>query len=340
MVSDLDRLNLLLDLRRYAEAEKAARDAIAREPQQASAYTHLARALLAQNKKEAIEAAKEGVRKAPQDAWAVGTLACVLNWFSNFKEALEPAEQAVKLNPRYAWAYAMLANILYNLGRFKEAHERTVEGLRLDPLSESLFRWKGWAEHKLNNHEQALQTGEEGLKHHPNSHLLLNLVGCVKWMQAEKLPLGLTRLRLHREADKILRDAIRIDPTQSAYHDNLRNNAMACRRNLVGIGLPLMHFAIVVIPVCVLSAVFLSDPDPFRAVCAGALTLLVFGVFCAVARDKATALAFPLTRFDVPTPPQTEAERREGLGAGGVLAFLALVPYALLIWAILRWPFS
>ena len=47
MSADNDRLNLLLDLRRYADAEKAVRDAIGRDPQWAAAYTHLARALMA-----------------------------------------------------------------------------------------------------------------------------------------------------------------------------------------------------------------------------------------------------------------------------------------------------
>src|SRR5262249_21069061 len=35
-----DRLNLLLDLKRYADAEESARETIARDPQRASGYTH------------------------------------------------------------------------------------------------------------------------------------------------------------------------------------------------------------------------------------------------------------------------------------------------------------
>ena len=53
------------------------------------------------------------------------------------------------------------------------------------------------------------------------------------WAQAEKT-WGLKRLRAHREADAILRESIRIDPTQTAYHDNLRGNALSCRRGVVG----------------------------------------------------------------------------------------------------------
>src|SRR5262245_40778177 len=101
MISPNEQLNLLLDLRRYPAAERAAPAAIGRDPTWAAAYTHLARALMGQNKKEAIDAAREGARKAPHDAWAVGTLACALNWFGQSKEALEPAQEAIRLDPRY-----------------------------------------------------------------------------------------------------------------------------------------------------------------------------------------------------------------------------------------------
>src|SRR5262249_32282945 len=101
-MTDNDRLNLLLELKRYADAEKLAREAIGRDPHWASGYTHLARALVSLNKKdEAIAAAREGVRKAPTDPWAHATLGCVLNWFGDAKTALEPAQEAVRLDHRY-----------------------------------------------------------------------------------------------------------------------------------------------------------------------------------------------------------------------------------------------
>src|SRR5688572_25271694 len=121
MSTDNERLNLLLDLRRYADAEKLAREAIGRDPQWASAYTHLARALMAQNKPGATRAAREGVRKAPHDPWAYAVLAYVLNWSGRVKEATRAAEEAIRLAPRYAWAYAVLANILFNRNRFGTA---------------------------------------------------------------------------------------------------------------------------------------------------------------------------------------------------------------------------
>jgi len=333
MMSDNDRLNLLLDLRRYADAEKAAREAIGRNPNWASAYTHLARALMGQNKKDAIDAAREGVRKAPNDAWAMGTLACALNWFGQYKEALEPAEQAVKLDPRYAWAYAMLANVLYNLNRFKEARTKALEGLGFDPLNESLFRWKGWAEHKMGEQPEALRTAEEGLKHHPNSHLILNLIGCIKWTQAEKT-WGRKRLRFHREADTIIRESIRLDPTQQAYHDNLRGNAVSCRLAIVTPLMVALCLVLCVIPVTLLALTVVHDIHAGTGGVAMVFSLVIVLAVGAFATSNQCALHFSLDRFRVPTVPLTARERllaRLELCGYGVLM---LVPYIVLLFAL------
>jgi tetratricopeptide (TPR) repeat protein len=330
MISVNERLNLLLDLRRYADAERAAREAIGRDPQWASAYTHLARALMGLNKKEAIDAAREGARKAPHDAWAVGTLACALNWFNMSKEALQPAEEALRLDPRYAWAYAMLANILYNLNRFGDARAKALQGLQIDPLSESLFRWKGWAEHKMGEQAEALRTAEEALKHHPNSHLLLNLIGCIKWTQAEKLR-GLKRLRAHRDAEAILRESIRLEPTQAAYRDNLRGNAVSCRKHVVGNALTMATITSAVVPVCLI-LVLSSPADRPRATFA----LFSCGLFALLAllfaASERFALTLPLDRFRVPGVPTTRRERLfVRLALCGYLVLL-LAPSAIAAW--------
>lgn len=330
MISDNDRLNLLLDLRRYADAEKLAREAIGRDPQWASAYTHLARALMGLNKPEAIEAAREGVRKAPHDAWAVGTLACAQNWFGKSQEALESAEEAIRLDPRYAWAYAMLANILYNLNRFGDARMRAVEGLAFDPTSESLFRWKGWAEHKMGEQAEALRTAEEALKHHPNSHLLLNLIGCIKWTDAEKT-WGLTRLRLHRDADAVLRESIRLDPTQTAYRDNLRANAVSCRKHVVGHGLVLVAVAVALVPLGAILALPVSAA-PQR---------YVFGLLACAASVLVALMAaagervvnhLPLDRYNVPGVPATPRDRLLARIAFGTYCVFVLAPYGIAAW--------
>jgi hypothetical protein len=103
---------------------------------------------------------------------------------------------------------------------------------------------------------------------------------------------------------------------------------------------PLAYLALVLVPVCILSAIFLIDPEPLRAVGIGALALTLFGIVWYCANDPPTVLALPLAWFDVPTPPLTAEEQREGWGSLWVLVFLAVAPYVLMTCVIVRWPFS
>jgi tetratricopeptide (TPR) repeat protein len=234
----------------------------------------------------------------------------------------------MRLDPRYPWAYAMLANILFNLNRFKESLARSVEGLRFDPLHESLFRWKGWAEHKLSEHDDALATANEGLKHHPNSHLLMNLIGCIKWTLAQK-KWGLKRLRLHREADVALRDSMRLDPGQPAYRDNLRGNAVSCRQHVAFVCLPVLMILGLVVPILVLCANVLHDIDPGLTTGIGCGALLIAFVVCGVAPISMAAYAAPLSRWNIPEVPLTDKERWQGRAGLYLIAFFFLLPYLL-----------
>ncbi|MBX9627362.1 MAG: tetratricopeptide repeat protein [Gemmataceae bacterium] len=320
MTDSADRLNLLLGLRRFAAAEATAREAIARNPECGSGYTHLARALLARNRgDEAVEAAREGARLAPQDAWAVGTLACALNWFNRPKDALDPARRAVQLDPTYAWAYAMLANVLANLNHFEEAREAAVDGLRHDAENESLFRWKGWADYNLGRLDEARATAEAGVRLHPNSHLLLNLLGRVDWARAEQAR-GRRRLSLHRTADVALAAAARLDPAQPSYQSNRRDNAVSARTYVFRWAFFAVAMLVAVIP----TAVFAEVAQPtskaryyiFPLVIAVGVTL-----YALYPRpDPATVLAVPLGRL--PRPP---AEPGDGYAARKELAGYAVL---------------
>jgi len=327
-MTDNDRLNLLFDLRRYRDAAEVAREAIAKNPEWGAGYTHLARALINLNKKdEAIAAAREGARKEPRDAWAIGTLACALNWFGQSKEALGPALEAVRLDHRYPWVHAMLANILFNLNRFEDARRQAVAGLNHDPLCESLFRWKGWAEHKLDRHDQALATANEGLKHHPNSHLIMNLVGCIRWSLAEKT-WGPRRLRGHREADAILREAVRLDPAQQAYRDNLRGNAASCRQHVGGL-LPALCILLVVAPVCLIGMAVISAQGRDWLVTVVA-TICAF-VVSLLASDSRAVQSLRLERWNIPEVPIPDEERRKGQIELRLLGLVMLIPWAIAV---------
>lgn len=332
MTDPAERLNLLIGLRRYADAEAAARDAIARDPHGGGGYTHLARALINRNRAdEAVAAAREGARLAPGDAWAVGTLACALNWFGRHDEALDPAREAVRLDPTYAWAYAMLANVLFNLGRFDEARETAREGLRHDPHGESLFRWKGWAEHSLGRYDEARETAAEGVRRHPDSDLLLNLLGRVEWARAEE-SWGPKRLAFHTAADVALTAAARLAPTQAAYRANRRDNATAARRHVVRTALTAV--AVVTVIPAALFAWLAQSTGSDRFYLLPLLSAVVAVVIAPVIEaSPGTMFALPLGRL--PSAPLEPGDRRKArVELAGYVLLLGL-PYLLmgvLVW--------
>lgn len=337
MPDDTERLNLLIGLRRYADAEKAAREAIARNPNWGPGYTHLARALINLNRAdEAIEAAREGIRKTPKDAWAVGTLACALNWFNRTKEALGAAEEAVRLDPTYAWSYAMLANIYFNLNRFTDARRAAADGMKYDPESESLFRWKGWAEHSLNRYRDCLATAEAGVMTHPNSHLLLNLLGRVKWSLAERKWVR-GRMALHREADTALAEAVRLNPAEQSYRSSWRDNATSARGYILRIVLPLLAVFFCLIPAILFTAVaarFIPDERSIPVP-------LVFAVLVVVATrlpemSKAAALTAPLDYFRPPTVPLEPGDKRQGRVEWAAYLIFYLSPYGAMVWVLAK----
>jgi hypothetical protein len=158
----------------------------------------------------------------------------------------------------------------------------------------------------------------------------LNLIGCVLWVRAERAS-GRERLRRHRAADEKLRESMRLDPTQPAYRDNLRGNAVSCRVHFVGGAVAVAHLACAALPALLLGVILLRPARERMAVVALA-ALGAFGLTALLATSGRCALAVPLGRFGVPSAPQTPGERRLGrlelLGYG----LLMLVPYAALVW--------
>src|SRR5581483_2469773 len=225
-----ERLNLLLDLGRYTDAEKLAREGIRADPEWAAGYTHLARALLGRRRYRAAEdAAWEGVRKAPSDPWAHVVWGIVLLHQGRYRGAQAEAEEALHLLPDYVPAHHLLADVLAARGRYGSARSAALDGLRHDPTSDGLLATKGWAECRYGRLKIAEETARQGLAEHPTSDQLHNLLGCVLWQRAERCGAVLSRLRLHREADRHLTEAIRLDPTTVDYQENRRNNAVSCR---------------------------------------------------------------------------------------------------------------
>jgi tetratricopeptide (TPR) repeat protein len=337
MPADLDRLNLLLTLGRHAEGEKAAREAIAEAPGWAAGYGFLALFLSNQGQHlPAIRAARDCVGKDPHDAWGHAVRAAVLHRHGRTDQALPAVREALRLDPTYAYAYRVHCEMLCAEKRFRDARRTAHEGLEHHPTDEMLLHWKGWAEYMSDRLDAARRTAENGLKHHPDSASLRNVLACALMDEAEKcLPVG--RFRRYRRGDAILREAIRLDPTEKSYQDNRRNNALRCRRAFVK---PLLMIVMLVSVILTLVGMAVGTRAPAHWVPAFGAGLLAAsylpGLVLINEGKDWFLLSAPLGRLGFPAVPlEPEEERRARVWWRIVLAGLFGAPVAIWLVALL-----
>lgn len=321
-----ERLNLLLTLRRFREAEAFARECLARDPDWASGHTHLARALIGRGRKrDAIRAAKEGVGRDPHDPWCHGILAYCLDAAGQYDDALAAAEVALRCDPLYPWGYALVARIQANRGKHKRCREAARRGLELAPDDADLTVHLGWAELHLGRLKDAARIAQRGLTTHPTSAALHNLLGCVLWNRANRA--WWRRFKYHRQADRHLAEAVRLDPGESMHRNNYVENAASARQCLIE--------RIAMVGAVTLGALAWAFGTVLgvqhERVIAGAI-LFALGVLVSggtVGRSKATALTAPLGWFDIPTVPVPEEHtllgRLEWIPVVAVLATVTVV---------------
>jgi tetratricopeptide (TPR) repeat protein len=312
MPLDIDRLNLLLTLGRYADGEKAAREAIAQDPNRAAGYSFLAVFLSHQGHHlAAIRAAKDGIARDPHDAWVHAVLASALDRLGRSDQALAATAEALRLDPTYAFAHRMRCQILCTERRYREARQAALDGLRHHPTDEMLLHWKGWAEQVAGRLATAVKTAEEGLKQHPNSASLRNVLGCAL-MEAAEADGPIARVRDHRRADAAFREAIRLRPGEPAYQDNRRNNALRCRRYVLK---PLLLAVMAASALLAVAGIWATLKGGGRM----PPVLLVLGIAAYIpglvhlnAAEDWFVLGAPLDRLGVPTVPLSPDERRKG----------------------------
>lgn len=110
------RGTVLIDLKRFAEAEDCLRQAIALDP--ADAEAHYSFAYLLFQRKEYASAISEMKISldlqywCPEAAWT--SISCCLMKLGNREEALEAAEKALKLNPEYGFAKRIFRKLKLN----------------------------------------------------------------------------------------------------------------------------------------------------------------------------------------------------------------------------------
>jgi tetratricopeptide (TPR) repeat protein len=233
------RLDLLLGLRRFREAEALARECLAAEPDRADRHVQLARALAGQDRAaEALESARSAAAREPDNPWVLANLAWVLTQepIKRPGEALDVLQHALRVDPNYSWAYELVALASLMLGRQDEQLAAARKAVELAPEKESSWVQLGWAQAKQNRYREAIEAAETGLRLHPESAALHHLRGRCLTFQGI-LTRRPRRFRAFRMAHESLREAVRLDPGVLTPTDSLLLNAVAWRRAAYRAGL-------------------------------------------------------------------------------------------------------
>jgi len=131
-----DRLRsyYLMRLRRFSQAEAAARASIARNPRNAMAYHMLALALKSRKRyAEAIKNCEKAVKLDPMDFGSYHTLGTMYYEMMNFPKAVEYLQKALELKPDYSNSLCNLGAALVRSGHMKEGLKYLKQSLRIAP---------------------------------------------------------------------------------------------------------------------------------------------------------------------------------------------------------------
>jgi tetratricopeptide (TPR) repeat protein len=238
MVTDAPaRLDLLLGLRRFREAEALARECLAAEPESATGHVQLARALVGQDRAaEALESARAAAALSPDNPWALAALAWVLNLSDRPGEAIEVLNDVLRLAPHYSWGHELLAAAYAQLGRSGDRLAAARKAVELAPEDESSWVHLSWALHAVRQYQEAIGAADAGLRHHAESAPLHHLRGSCLLAQAESAR-SLWPFRLFRMAHVSLKEALRLNPGNAVYANDVLVNVVTWRQVAYRMGL-------------------------------------------------------------------------------------------------------
>ena len=205
------KARLLLQQDNYTKAVEFARLALQENPQDADALTVLALALSSlEQKKEALQAARDAVGLAPDAPYTYLVLASVAHDQDDLKTALEAGETCIEMDPDEASAYGIVASVHSRRSNFKKAYEMSRQGLELDPDDEYCRNVHALTLSMLGRKEEASENLSRTLTDNPDSAMTHANLGWVRLQEGRE-----------REALECFREALRLDPDHGSARDGM-----------------------------------------------------------------------------------------------------------------------
>ena len=164
----IQRAMLLHEHRRYADAERELRAALAQEPSHPSAHAMLALCLAESDKlQEASDEAAAAVAAAPDDPFPFYAVAYVYLKRNRQEQAIEAINQAIALSPYNPIYFALLASAYFGRRQWREALDAAQRGLAIDPENARCINLRAMALVKLGRRGEAGMAIDSALRRDP-----------------------------------------------------------------------------------------------------------------------------------------------------------------------------
>jgi tetratricopeptide (TPR) repeat protein len=205
------RTAVLLEQRRFKEAEQAARKHLADDPDDGFAHAQLAIALSAQGKnKQALAEVQTAVGLSPDEPYCHYVLGVVLAENGELISAADAVREAIRLEPEDPDSFSALASIHMERERWSEALAAAEQGLAIDPENVDCLSVRSNALTHLGRHDDALKTANQALREDPED--------AFAHISAAQAHLHAGR---RTEALNHFRETLRIDPTMDAARQGI-----------------------------------------------------------------------------------------------------------------------
>jgi tetratricopeptide (TPR) repeat protein len=198
----LAQVQVLLDARRYQDAEAKLREILTRTPTHARAHALLSHALYLQDHNlGALQEAQTAVGLAPTDPTGHYVQSLALLQLGRTSQALTAIEEALRLNPEFAPYYATLSQIYVRKKDWKKALAAAEEGLRVDAEHVHCINLRALALVNMGQEDEADQTIEAALARDPENATTHANLGWALLHRGD-----------HQQALTHFREALRLNP--------------------------------------------------------------------------------------------------------------------------------
>ncbi len=203
METELAQVYVLLDAKRYRDAEVKLRGSLAREPRHVQARALLAYILYLQDRDaEAVREAEQTISLSPDNPTPHYYRALALLALDRDRDASAAIQEAIRLDPERASYHAVVSRIHARKKDWRRSLKAAEEGLRLDPENVPCRNLQARAQVHLGKEHEAEQAFEQALAQDPENPMTHANQG---W--------ALLRRGEHKQALVHFGESLRLDPT-------------------------------------------------------------------------------------------------------------------------------